>query len=454
MNAAVAPLVRAGQRPLVRRSVLRWAGVTARERRLTVRTRGRTHTWELGAGGGGVVSAAHLKGRLCPAAGHAGWGDIGSGEPNKAGGCLHLCDSAGAGLACLIVSDWVPVGPTPLTLAHPDGLSVPVDDTKTDDFLRLSGLGDFLRYHDVPVREVSEAPPPAATFAGTLRPGAKSAFGLPALLAVAQLVVGWLAAFFVGGLGSGEGAERAALLLMSGSTLVFALLTAGLAAVLGALASRGGRAVAELRPAPAIPVTRAFLARASVRAVGEDLELRTAQNVTRLMRGPADPVLGVREALILEDRGRPWGVALVDGRESVQAFLHWDTWCGGDPGQARLRAFCDATGIPVRRHALRRSRHGTADGGDRTARRWTYRDYTSDTSAYPAWTAFVVLFLTAFQVGFGAWAGFDWAPYYLCAGLAFAIGCVPYAVRACWRRFRLNQMVTDRREPAKEWRDG
>ncbi|MGK5531644.1 hypothetical protein [Streptomyces sp. URMC 129] len=433
----VAPALPAGQRPLVRWGVLRRAGVTVEGDRLTVRTSVRTRSWALGPGG--VASAAHLTGRLCDAAGHAGWGDIGRGNPNKAGGCLHLCDATGAGLACLIVSDWVPVGPTPLTLAHPDGLSVPVDDTKTGDFLRLSGFADLLDRHGVPVREASEPPPPAAAFAGTLRPGAKDALGLPALVAIAQLVLCWLVMFFVGGLGSGPGAERAVELLMSGSTLVFAALTAGRAFLLGALAPRGGRASAELRPSPSVPVTRAFRDRSVLRAVGENLELRTAQNVLRLLRGPADPVLGVREALILNDRGRPWGVALVDGRRAVQAFLHWDTWCGGDPGQARLRAFADAAGIAVRPHELRRSR--TAGEGDRTARRWTARDYRSDAFAFPAWVAFLLLFLTGFQVVFGAWAGFDGALFYLFNGLAFAIGCVPYAVRACWRTFRLNRMV-------------
>ncbi|WP_143659486.1 hypothetical protein [Streptomyces sp. MP131-18] len=432
------PALFAAQRPLVRWGVLRRARVAAEAGRLVVRGRARTHAWPLGPQG--VASAVHLKGRPCSSAARTRLRDLGKGAINKSGGCVHLCDSTGRALACLLPSDWLPNGAVPVPLDAPDTFPSVRNDSRREDFLELSGMADFLRHQGLAVHESpGQEPPRAPEFAGTLRPGPKDG---PAVLllffALAQLLVLMLAAFAVGGFGSGEGAWQ---LLVSLPFLVFALCTAGAAFLLGLAAPRGEEpAVAELRPSPGVPVTRGFLGRSSLRLVADALELRTAQNVKRRLPPPADPVLGVREAVVLQDGGRPWGVALVDRRRAVLAFLHGDTWFGGDPQLTRLTDFCHRAGIGLRRQELR-AFPGRQEA-DRTARPWRTGDYAlNDTFAYSALMASVVAVgvVPAFFVGAG---GDVEGPLFLVIfGLAFAIGAVPYAVRGAVRKWSLNRLV-------------
>ncbi|MDT0341761.1 hypothetical protein RM590_03765 [Streptomyces sp. DSM 44938] len=395
----------------------------------------RTHSWPLGPQG--VASAVHVKGSLCPSAARNGWLGISKGPINNLGGCLHLCDSAGQALACLALSDWVPNGAAVITMDRPDTFPAVKNNFKAEEFLELSGMGPFLRHFGVPVHESVKEPPRARRFAGTLRPGPRMA-GSPLLtiLAFAQLVVLVLATFFTGGIG-----DRAGQVMVAGAFLAFALLEAGWSLLLGILSARREKpAVAELRPSPGVPVPVVFRKRASIRLVGDALELRTAQNVKRLIQPPADPVLGLREVVVLEDNGRPWGVALTDGREVVQAFLHWDTWFAGDPQLTHLRAFCAAVGLNLRRQAL-----GAFPGRqerDHTAKRFRMANYAlNDTFAISVFSPSVAAF-GVYPMFIGAVrADIEWPPYYIMFGLSFAIGFAPYVVRGAVRKWSLNRMV-------------
>ncbi|ARQ69421.1 hypothetical protein [Streptomyces marincola] len=449
MNTAP-PVLFAAQRPLARWGVLRRARVTVDEGRLVVRDRFRAHTWAVGPRG--VASAVHVDGRLCPSASGARLRNLGKGRPSEAGGCLHLCDGEGRALACLVLSDWLPNGALPVPLETPDAVATAVNGVGRGDHLERSGVAAFLRHHGIAVRVApgGAEPPRAPGFAGTLRPGPKDGPAvLPMLLGLAQLLVLGLGSFLVGGVSGDEGIWA---VLVSVPFLVFALCTAGAAFVLGLAGARAERpALAELRPSPGIAVTRGFLRRAAVRLTDEALELRTAQHEKRLVPPPADPVLGVREAVVFEDDGRPWGVALTDDRQVAQVFLHGDTWLAGDPGLGRLRDFCARAGIGLRRQPLPAFPGRRPE--DRTARRWRAGDYgLNDLFAYSVLMPSVVA-VGAVPAFFGMAGGnVDWAPFPVVFGLAFAIGVVPYVIRGAVRKWSLNRLVPA--GPAPDARSG
>ncbi|MDT0307480.1 hypothetical protein RM780_10950 [Streptomyces sp. DSM 44917] len=436
----------AGERPLARWGVLRRARAAVEDGRLMVRGRSGTHAWALGPGGA-VASAVHVRGKVQPPPTRR----EGTTPYNASGGTLHLCDASGASVARLIVSDWLPNGTEPVTMDFPDAIPTRGSDLMAGQFLRLSGLRDFLTHHGLLVREADEPPPPAPEFAGTLRPGPSGAVPLALLLPALALVLAGLLALAVTALaGDGETARNVGFAAVTAPLMLLALLSigfAGVTALRNLAALRAAGADAELRPSPGVPVTRAFLGRSSLRLVGENLELRTAQNVLRLMRGPADPVLGVREAVVLEESGRPWAVVLLDRRESVQAFLHWDTWFRGDPQLGRLRAFCEEAGLVLARRATaRRFPAGPANATDRTARK-PGLDRAVDGGRYAFLTLVAFPCMVAPPVAFarGADGGIDWAPYYVMSGVTFAVAFVPWVIRLCARVAWLDRLVTAER---------
>ncbi|MDT0269538.1 hypothetical protein RM844_24965 [Streptomyces sp. DSM 44915] len=441
--STISPVVFPAQRPLVRWGVLRRARITVEGGRLTVRRRTRTHRWPVGPEG--VASAVYLRGRLCPSAARTGWGTMGLGQINDAGGCLHLCDGAGRALACLALSDWVPAGGAPVPLSTPDQVPAPrLSVVRDGDYLTLSGLADFLRHHGVAVTEHAEGgapePPRAPGFRGTLRPGARDAVPtLLTLLAVVQIPLSLLAAFFFGGLAD---TDHLRWTLYSAPFLVFALCGVGAALLLGIAGLRAGRTVAsaELRPRPGVPTTRAFQRHTVLRFTESAIELRTAQRRMRLISPPADPVTGVREAVVFDDEGRPWGVALADERGAVHAFLHWDTWFAGDPELTGLDDFCRHAGLAQRRHRL--PAFPGRQPEDQSARVWRRRDYGHrDQYALHALLPWVSLGgLVPLFYGATLWE-VDWPPFFAMLGAALAVGVVPYVVRGAYRKWSLNQLV-------------
>ncbi|SFD29173.1 hypothetical protein [Streptomyces aidingensis] len=351
-----APALLPAQRPLARWGVLRRARVTAGNGRLEVRTRFRTRSWTLG--GGGVSGAVYVPG-------------------GPAGGRLHLCDAAGASLGCLAVADWLPDGrggPVP-----PGTEPVTAATAAAGTFPELSGIAAFCRHAGLPVRAGGPAPAPARRDAGLLRPGpARPGSPVPVTASFALLLltllftVVWTVVH-----PSPRGVytpEREVVARVWASVLVvFSALHVAAAfgpALCGRWQWRRVRLSPELRPSPgaAATVTRAFARRARLGRSGDDLVLRTGWNGLRMVRGPADPVLGVRAAAVLLRRGRPWAVALVDGRETVRIVLPWDSWFAGDPALTRLRAFCDRTGISLREAEQPPPRGAPEPATDPTAR--------------------------------------------------------------------------------------
>ncbi|GAA3855895.1 hypothetical protein [Streptomyces sedi] len=434
----VEPAVFPAQRPLVRWGVLRRARITVEGDRLVVRQRRRSRSWPLGPEG--VASATHLTGRLCPSAFRVRR----KGKINPAGGCLHLLDGSGRALACLAVSDWLPAGGWPLTLEAPDAntraysVDSPSPGIDSAGFLERSGFAPFLRHHGIPVHvaaEDEEEPPRAAGFAGPLRPGpelARTAGAAPAFASLLLFFFSW----------APPGAEwRNA--MASVPFLLIALVTVVPAAVLGLAGTRAGRTVAtaELRPRPGVPVTRSFLDRSALRLTAEAVELRTAQRMMRLMPPPADPVLGLREAVVLEDKGQPWGVALVDDRETVHAFLHWDTWFAGDPRLVALGDFCRQAGLGIRKKQLRAFPGRQRE--DRTAGVWRAKHYARQERlvAYSAETPGAMTFgIFSLVYGLFVW-DLAWAPFYPVLAGAFLIAVPAYAVRGAYRKWKLNILV-------------
>ncbi|KAB8163852.1 hypothetical protein FH609_019605 [Streptomyces sp. 3MP-14] len=435
MNTAP-PVVFPAQRPLTRWGVLRRARITVENGQLVVRTHSGAHAWPVGPGG--VASAIHLPGRLCPAASRTGWGDASKGTIDKFGGCLHLLDGAGQAVACLAPSDWVTTGGRPATLDRPDARpTTNLDPGAGADYLERSGLGDLLRQAGVPVHTAPDGqePPRAPKFAGPLRPGPRAAASTWLVPSFALLIL----VFFSWAPTNAEARN----IVASVPFLVTALVCFGTAALSGLAGQRAGRttAAAELKPSPGVPVTRAFLDRSALRLTAEAVELRTAQNELRLIPPPADPVNGVREAVVFEDAGRPWGVALADARGTVHAFLHWDTWFAGDPQFVGLSDFCQRAGLGLRRQRL--APFPAGEGEDRAARPWRTGDYGMDQrSAYGSFVPGVLaggLFLVLF-FGLFVW-DVEWTPFFPVLGAAFAIGVLPYVVRGAYRKWTLNRLV-------------
>ncbi|MDT0269536.1 hypothetical protein RM844_24955 [Streptomyces sp. DSM 44915] len=382
---------------------------------------------------------AHLTGWLCPSAARVGWRDVAPGPVNRTGGCLHPLDAEGRSLACLAVSDWLPGGGWPVPLELADAVPAPVGGVAADGYLARSGLADFLGRHDLPVHELEEGqePPRAPGFLGTLRPGPRNGgtvWIVPAVALLLAVLFSWV---------PNNAAARNA--MASAPFLVLALVNVVPAVVLGLSGLRAGRttAVAELRPSPGVPVTRAFLRRSVLRLTADAFELRTAQRQMRLIQHPDDPVLGIREAVVLQDAGQPWGVAFLDDRRTVLVFLHWDTWFAGDSGRSRLAAFCQSAGIGLREERM--AAFPARRDEDRTARPWRAGAYMqNDLFAYASY-AVVPLVGTVFPLFFGLFVwDLAWDPFFPVIGAALAIGVVPYAIRGAYRKWWLNQLV----EPA------
>ncbi|RMI41341.1 hypothetical protein [Streptomyces triticirhizae] len=433
MNTAL-PVVFPAQRPLTRWGVLRRARITVENGQLVVRTHSGAHAWPVGPEG--VASAIHLPGRL-PTAFRIGWRDASNGTIDKFGGCLHLLDGAGQAVACLAPSDWVTTGGRPATLDRPDARpTTNLDPGAGVDYLERSGLGDLLRHAGIPVHTAPDGqePPRAPEFAGTLRPGPRTAGSVWLMVVLALLVLVLLARVAPN--------EVVRDVMVSVPFLTLALV-ATVPAVVGGFAGRragGTVSLTVLKPIPGIPVTRVFLDRSALRLTEEAIELRTAQNEWRLIPAPADPVNGVREAVVFEDAGRPWGVALADGRGTVHAFLHWDTWFAGDPQLVGLSDFCQRAGL-----GLRRQRSAAFPGGqpqDRTARPWKMGEYGfDDIFALGSLTPGATLFaLPVALLGSVVW-DVEWTPFFPVLGAAFAIGVVPYVVRGAYRKWSLNRLV-------------
>ncbi|SOD63102.1 hypothetical protein SAMN06297387_10943 [Streptomyces zhaozhouensis] len=432
----VEPVVFPAQRPLVRWGVLRRARITVENGRLVVRQRWRSRSWPLGPEG--VASAVYLPGKLCTAASRTGGGGVSSGKIGASGGCLHLLDGAGKSVACLPLGGWLPTGGLPLPLERPDSWTPFTLGPGDADYAERSGLAPFLRHHGIPVHvaaEDEEEPPRAAGFAGPLRPGPELATTVWALPAFASMLL-----FFFSWAPPGAEWRNA---MASLPFLIIALVTVVPAAVLGLAGTRAGRTVAaaELRPRPGVPVTRSFLDRSALRLTAEAVELRTAQRMMRLMPPPADPVLGLREAVVLEDQGRPWGVALVDDRETVHAFLHWDTWFAGDPQLVALGDFCRQAGLGIRKKQLRAFPGRQRE--DRTAGVWRAKHYARQERlfAYSAETPGVMAFgIFSLVYGLFVW-DLAWDPFYPVLAGAFLIAVPAYAVRGAYRKWKLNVLV-------------
>ncbi|MBB0228717.1 hypothetical protein [Streptomyces calidiresistens] len=371
-------MLRAGERPVVRWRDLRRARVEVVNGRLRVDTRWRGRSWPLGSDG---VASATISSRPCATAARAR--DVTS-------GCVHLCDASERVLACLLPTDWAPngEGPVPVDLAGTRGIGFA--HPRSAECPDLTGLRDFLDHHRVPWRRVEEQPvvPPRSA---VVRPGPRApvsnrlrsvscaipVLSLPAVLILMAITRPRRGVF---------GPEReAALWICIGAFLLVTGLVVGGAmwsAVVGwrplTVSRRARRAGggAVLRPVPGTPVSRAFLRRARVVWDGEELWQQTAGLVRRRVRGPGDPVLGVRRALLVKGEGRHRGVAFVDDRETVLLFLPWSTWFAGDPSLSGLREFCDVLGIRIAKTERPMPRGGPNGPRDPDARRRRSTDYT------------------------------------------------------------------------------
>lgn len=434
------------ERPRARWHSGRRCRIYAENDRLVVRTRWVRRSWKLGPGG--AVSAAYL-----------GVSESGNDYREKSSllnplsiirsafreshGVVEIRNEVGESMARFAPSQWQPYagGPIPLKNAAEEESS----PCRRAEYLRLSGIRDFFSYHNIPV-EMRNKPSPKArrhsdmTIPGTPFAGSWLISGIVALTLIASVIVG-LAGYETNGwdfIPLNQDEESWRVLVVSVLTAGFILLPLSYF-IPWLLNFQPERPHATLHPSPGIPVTAVFRRRTSLRLVGEDLVLRNAANVKRRFRGPSDPVLGVKEAVILKHEQRRWGVAFVDDRNVVRTFLHWDTWFGGDPTLRGLHTFCSQAGLSIREE----SEEVPKDLIDATAMRWGILEYTGSLNFSFNIAQSLVPWLVCFAETYNAWGRRgDPIEYDTLLTLCYALGPGIYFLRACYRSLWLQRMVT------------